>query len=348
MAYLLFECLSEEVPAKMQQHAVTYTKKAMATQLQKHEIDYNDLKIFTTPQRLVIYIEGISALQEEKLVEIKGPRVNAPEISINGFLQKNKKNKEDLHIKSTSKGDFYFLSYKVGAQTIQTKLHTTLEDLLMNFEWPKSMRWGNGRVKWIRPIKSLLCLFNDNILPIEFAGLKASNFTHGHRFKSSALEIFNATDYFTKLKENYVIIDQEERFKFIKEQAVELAEDNDLHLNIDQQLLEEITGLVEYPTVLLGKIDNHFMSLPSELLIAVMRNHQKYHYLLDQNMEIAPFFVLVSNNGNNEEVVKGNEKVLRARFSDAKFLIDQDLQNSLESYTEKLNNIVFHSKLGFY
>ncbi len=347
MVSLLFECLSEEMPAASQRHAVSYTNKSITQELKKNNISYDNIGIFTTPCRLVIHIENIILEKEPGVVEIKGPRVNSPEVAINGFLKKYGKSESDLQIKSTAKGDFYFLRNQTDVQPLSTILQTILETFLQTFEWTKSMRWSDVMVKWIRPIRSLLCLLDEDILPVEFAQLKASNQTYGHRFKSSGpLKIESIPDYFAQLEKNYVMLNQEDRLDFIKKQSEKLAIEKNLTIQLDESLLQEVVGLVEHPTVLLGRIDEDFMSLPPALLMIVMKSHQRYHYLLDDKMQIAPFFIFVSNNGNNTEVTHGNEKVLRARLSDAKFLITNDLRNSLESYNTHLKNIIFHSKLG--
>ena len=347
MAYLLFECLSEEMPAQMQHYVESRINEILQSKLEKNNLNYDEMKIYTSPQRVVIFINGLPIDQGGRIVELRGPGVNSSESAIEGFLRKVGKKKGELKIKSIGKREFYFLSYSEESNSVQTILHKILEDLLSNFNWPKSMKWSNKTVKWIRPIKNLLCLFNGNIVPVEFAGIQASNFTYGHKFRSNGkLLISHYSDYFTKLREHYVIFDQNERLKLIKEGALEVAQKHGLNIKFDEGLLKEINGLVEYPTVLIGKIENNFMSLPKELLITVMKNHQKYHHLLDENDQLAPFFIVVSNNGNNENVIEGNEKVLKARLSDAQFLIECDLQHDLAYYFGKLSEVTFYSKLG--
>lgn len=346
MANLLFECLSEEVPAKMQLYAAQHTEKIITSQLKKLNLTFFTLKVFFSPRRLTILIKDLPSIIDKKLVEVKGPKVNATEKAISGFLNKVKKNLDDLEVKSTDKGDFYFLKYYQDPQPLEIIIQTMVEDFLTGFYWPKSMRWGNNQVRWVRPVTNLLCLLDGNVVPVEFAGMKATNHTYGHKFKSGKIEVSSVDDYLMKLRDNYVILDQEERLSLIKQRSLEIAEENGLYIDIDDELLREITGLVEYPIVLMGKIDQKFMDLPKDLLIIVMRDYQRYHYLLDENRKIAPFFLLVSNNGQDANVIKGNEKVLKARLADAKFLVDSDLKNKLASYNDKLGSIMFHTKLG--
>lgn len=347
MAYLLFECLSEEIPAKMQFFAKNRIEQLIESLFAKENIKYNDCKIYTSPRRLTILVKDLSLLTKKRMIEIRGPRVGASEMAITGFLKKVKKNQEDLKIKNTEKGDFYSVINDESSKPLSLTIQEVLEELLARFKWPKSMRLSNHSVRWIRPIINLLCLLDDNTIPIEFAGIKATNFTYGHRFRSSdKLIISNIADYLEKLKNHYVILDQDERLELIKKDALKIAKNNGLIINFDEWLLINISNLVEYPTVLLGKIDTRFMSLPQILLITVMKNHQKYHHLLTQNGDLAPFFIMVSNNGKDDVVIKGNEKVLRTRFADAEFLVQQDRYHNLEYYADKLSQVTFHSGLG--
>ncbi len=346
MVDFLFECLSEEVPAKMQNYVVERMYEILKSQLKKSDLEYKTLHVFTTPRRFTIIINGLPAFLNSKSVELRGPRVGATETAVLGFLKKVGGKKEELEIKKTEKGEFYFFYYKEESLSTQITLQTLIEDLLANFNWPKSMRWYGSNVRWIRPIKNLLCLFDGATVPVEFAGLRATNKTCGHRFRVGWFSVSSLQDYLEKLEKNYVILDQNQRLKIIKTDLIKIANENNFHFNLDEDLLKEMANLTEYPKVLLGTFESRYLALPKELLITVMKSHQKYHHLLDSNGTLVPFFIFVSNNGDDEMVIKGNEKVIAARLEDAKFLIEQDLRNNLSYYADKLSNVVFHSKLG--
>ncbi|MBQ4875395.1 MAG: glycine--tRNA ligase subunit beta [Rickettsiaceae bacterium H1] len=347
MAYLLFECLSEEMPASMQRYAERQCHQTVKSALEENKLSYENLEIYTSPRRVTIIITSLPIAKKSETVELRGPRINATESAIDGFLRKAGKNKEDLIVKDEGKGEFYFLRYDKNSDSTELVLQKMLVELLNNFNWSKSMKWSNKNVKWIRPITNLLCLFDGRVTSLEFAGIKASDFTYGHKFKcNERLKISDYEDYKNKLKQNYVIFDQNERLLLIKKEIIKIAKTNKLNVEFDEELLEIINGLVEYPKILVGKIDKEFMSLPRQLLVTVMKNHQKYHSLLNKDGSLSSFFIIVSNNGDDEKVVQGNEKVLRARFTDAKFLVEQDLQNNLKHYSDKLSGITFHAKLG--
>ncbi len=347
MACLLFECLSEEMPVKMQHYAEKRARNVIELQLKAFDLAYTDLMVFVSARRITIVVNGLIDKITNKYVYIRGPRVGAPQKAIDGFLGKLGKKESDLEVQNTSKGEFYFIKYLEESVGLKTKLKKTIEYLLSNFEWPKSMRWSSIRESWIRPITNLLCVCDGDVIPVRFAGIEANQFTYGHKFISpKKLLISSYEDYCVKLQENYVVYNQTERLSIIKNKSISIAEQNGLQIKFDEGLLNELNGLVEYPNVLLGKIDDCFMSLPEEVLVIVMKQYQRYHYLLTQGGELASFFIFVSNNNKDTHVISGNEKVLKARLADAKFLIEQDLQYDLSHYGAKLSSIVFHSKLG--
>ncbi|AIL65722.1 Glycine--tRNA ligase beta subunit [Rickettsiales bacterium Ac37b] len=351
MAELLFELFSEEIPARMQARAAEDIKKNIITKFEQHNIIYNNINSYVTPRRLVLYVESIDPIIQENIIERKGPKVNAPENAILGFLAKSGKKLEDLEIRNIGKDQVYFDVTKEKSRPVNETLTKILKEIIEEFSWPKSMKWGTYSARWVRPLKNILCLFDKCVLPVNFAHLVANNITFGHRFMAEQQNIVvdSFQDYKQKLLENYVVVDSNKRREIIQNGIREIEQSYKSVLFQDEGLLDEVVGLVEWPVVLLGKIDPSFMDLPKEVLITTMRTHQKYFALLDQKGNLAPYFVIVSNistEGQGQQIIAGNERVIAARFSDARFFFEQDLRNNLEFYLEKLRQVVFHTKLG--
>ncbi|MEI7669226.1 MAG: glycine--tRNA ligase subunit beta, partial [Pseudomonadota bacterium] len=248
------------------------------------------------------------------------------------------------------KDETYFAVIHKKGETTAELLKIIVEKTLNSFTWAKSMRWGSGQVRWVRPLHSILCILDGKIIPIEFAGIKASNITYGHRFLApEAIIIQNVDEYETKLEAAKVIVDNVKRKEIIKQQAIKIAAENNLEFRNDNGLLDEVTGLVEYPNVLLGRIDEKFMDLPPEVLISEMRAHQKYFALTDAKGNISSKFLITANIttlDNGKAIIAGNERVLRARLSDGRFFFDQDRKKSLAAWAEGLKNVTFHAKIG--
>jgi glycyl-tRNA synthetase beta chain len=350
MTELLLELFSEEIPARMQSQSAEQLQTLVTDRLKAADLGFNKVSSYVTPRRLALIIEGLPLKQENKNIEIKGPRVDAPEQALEGFLRSNNLRKDQLEVRSTPKGDFYFSVVKQNGKTTSEIIQPLLEEAIDALRWPKSMKWGAYPIRWVRPLSSILCLFDGEIIPVGFGHIIASNRTRGHRFLSGeAFTVANSNDYKKQLAKHHVVLDQATRKQQILEGAEKLAASKKLSLKEDAGLLEEITGLVEYPVPLMGRIDESFMRVPQEVLISSMRTHQKYFSLLDNKGKLAPYFITVSNiktKDNETKILAGNERVLRARLSDAAFFWDQDRKLPLYNRVKDLRKVVFHARLG--
>jgi glycyl-tRNA synthetase beta chain len=267
-----------------------------------------------------------------KTLEIKGPRINAPSLAIAGFCKSHNINKEELSEQLFERQMFFIYKKHLPATDIKQLLCDTLPRAIASYSWPKSMYWKDYSLTWVRPLTNILCILDDQALAIKLAHLTANNFTYGHKFIApNKLEnIQSFQDYQQRLEENKVIIDQVKRQKMITDQLQEVVCKYDLVIHQDLKLLEEVTGLIEYPTVMIGKIADKFLTLPPEVLITSMRTHQKYFATTTKSGGFAPYFLFVSNNlsEHQDNIIKGNEKVLSARLADALYFYNQDLQQS--------------------
>lgn len=349
MSELLLELFSEEIPATMQQKAAVGYGEIFAKYFQEQTISFASIKSYVGPRRLTIQVTGIAAYISASKKEVKGPKTSAPENAIHGFCHSNGISK-DLLSRQEIKGVEYFVYEQMIAEQ-QTKdiLQKTLMDPISTYVWPKSMFWGDYQIKWVRPLRNIMCIFDGQTLDFKYGHLVANNKSFGHRFMSpEPFEVTNFAEYKQKLSDNFVLLDHFERKAYISKESNKIAAKMGLVIKEDNDLLEEVTGLVEYPQVLLGSIDQKFLSVPSEVLSSSMRSHQKYFSLFDQKGDFAPYFLFVSNIAatNPELVVQGNEKVLSARLSDALYFYNQDLKTKLNQKSQKLDKIIFHAKLG--
>lgn len=349
MAELLLEIFSEEIPARLQNQAVVHLNDLFVEQAKKFGINYKQINCYATPRRLVLVVDSIEQVSNNDAVEKKGPRVDAPAEAIVGFLKTNNIAKQDLIVKEIKGQEFYFANIVAVAQNIHESITQIINHILNNFPWPKTMRWDETNVKWTRPIRNILCVFDGKILPINFGNLVSNNASSGHRFMMGHnFAVDNFAEYAKQLAIHKVILDPKERRKMVLVEASRLASELNLKLLVDDNLLDEIVGLVEYPVCLLGKIDQEFLEVPKEVLIGTMKTHQKYFALLSQNDDFAPYFIVVSNieSKNLQQIISGNEKVLRARLYDAKFFYEQDKKLTLDSRVDDLKKVVFHADLG--
>lgn len=350
MAELLLEVFSEEIPARMQQGASEQVTRLVTDRLEAADLSYGVVEAFFTPRRLTLIVDGLPTVQEDKVVEQRGPRVDAPEKALEGFLRSLGLAKEQLEVRDTEKGQFYFAVKQTHGKLTAELLVPLLSEVLQEVKWPKSMRWNDHAVRWVRPLSHICCVFDGNPIPVVFGHVVGSNQSRGHRFLSGEVfEVANANDYKKKLEERFVVLHAEQRRAMIVEQAQALAEEKGLTLKDDPVLVDEVAGLVEYPVVLLGAIDEDFMRVPQEVLISSMRSHQKYFSLLQDDGSLAPYFIVVANIATDDGgavVLAGNERVLRARLSDAAFFWDADRKQSLEDRVGDLQKVVFHARLG--
>ena len=348
---LILELLCEEIPARMQLRALDELKLIIQNSLKKTNLNFSDVRGYVTSRRLAIIVEGLPKAQDNVKEERRGPKTDAPEKAIKGFLKSNNVTLEHCEKRKTEKGEFwFFVIEKKGLMTDEVLKHL-LPEAIQSLQWPKSMRWGDGTFRWVRPLRRIMCVLNGKVLPIEVGeGIPCGNITSGHRFMgSSSIEVSSVADYEHKLKKNKVVIDVSLRKKLIVSQSRQLADAAGFVLKNDPKLLEEVSGLIEWPVPLLGKIDEEFMMLPDEVLITSMRTHQKYFSVLNKDGSLAPRFVMVSNIETKDhgiEIIKGNERVLKARLADAKFFWEQDKRHTLESRFNSLSQMMFHKNLG--
>lgn len=351
MAELLLELFSEEIPARMQTRAREDLARLLGGALGAAGLEFKDVKTFATPRRLVAVVDRLPPRSPDVREEKKGPRVDAPGAAVKGFLKSaGLASVDQVEKRDDKKGAYYVaLIEKPGRATAEV-VAEIVPDIVRNFPWPKSMRWGAGRLRWVRPLHSILCLFNGKIVPFEIDGIASGKETRGHRFMApEPFDVKGFEDYRQKLRKAKVILDGEERARLILDAAQALAKKQKLALVEDEGLLAENAGLTEWPVVLMGSFDEDFLSVPPEVLTTSMKAHQKCFSLRKSGGDLVNRFILVANleaADGGKEIVAGNERVIRARLADAKFFFDQDRKIGLEAWVPKLKEIVFHEKLG--
>jgi glycyl-tRNA synthetase beta chain len=348
---LLLELLSEEIPARMQRRAIGDFTGLIRDKLAAAEIPAADIRGYVTPRRLAIIADGIPAMQPERIEERRGPRVGAPRPAIDGFLRSLGLSEiDECEIRDTGRGEFYFAVVKRPGRPTSAVLPELIRTAMAELPWPKSMRYPASDLRWVRPLTSALCLFDGEIVPLPIGRLPVGRITRGHRFLApDEIRVEDAGDYFERLRQARVVLDQDQRAKMIRQDLDALAASEGLSLKPDPALLEEVTGLVEFPVIMAGAIDTDFTALPQEVLVTAMRTHQKYFSCLQTDGALAPRFLFVANNvatDGGRTIVAGNERVLRARLADARFFWDKDRRVRLEARVEALADRVFHAELG--
>ncbi len=348
---LLLELFCEEIPARMQKRAVDDLKALITDGLKGASLSFEEAHGYVTPRRLAIVVDGIPEAQPDVSEERRGPRVDAPEKAIAGFLKGNGVTLDQCEKRDTGKGEFWFAVIDRKGRPTADVLKTLLPESIHKLSWQKSMRWGEGSFRWVRPLQRVMCVLDGELLALEIApGIPCGNETSGHRFMGPEIfEVGFFDDYEKMLQHKKVILKVATRRDLIEEKATALAEADGFTLKRDPALLAEVSGLVEWPVPLLGSIDAEFMALPDEVLTTSMRSHQKYFSVVAADGKLAPRFVVVSNmeaEDGGAAIVAGNERVLRARLADAKFFWDQDRKEKLESRLPALTQMMFHEKLG--
>ncbi|KZB70643.1 MULTISPECIES: glycine--tRNA ligase subunit beta [Thalassospira] len=350
MAELLLELFSEEIPARMQARAAQDLSKLVTDGLKAADLEFDKVEALVTPRRLTLIVDGLPEKQPDLREERRGPRADAPEKAINGFLAGNGVTLDQCEKRETPKGVFLFAIVEQKGRPASEVIKDIIEDAMNKLPWPKSMRWADQKIRWVRQLDRILCLFDGKVIPVTYGPVTAGDTTRGHRFLAPAeFSVANAADYKEKLRAAKVMLDREERKQVILEGAKKLAASEGFALLEDNGLLEEVCGLVEWPVPVMGKVDDQFMDIPREVLETSMREHQKYFVVEDKAGKLAARFITVSNMvtaDKNAKIIAGNERVLRARLHDAKFFWDQDRKVTLQSRLPKLDNIVFHAKLG--
>ena len=353
MAELLLEFRSEEIPARMQRRAAGDLERLLTAALKENNLDHGAVDVRATPRRLAIRVDGLPETQPSRAVERKGPRTDAPEKAIEGFVGSIAISLDECEVREDKKGSFYVAVWEETGRPTRDVLSEIIVSVANDIPWPKSMRWAESSFRWIRPLHAVLAIFDgarlDGGLDTGDGILEFTDETAGHRFHAPEhFAVRDFEDYEARLRDAKVVADSATREQSIREQLGELCAAGGFQVPDDDGLYAEVAGLVEWPTVLIGSIDPAFMGLPAEVLVSSMREHQKYFGLKQASGEIAPSFAFVSNIEavQPEAVVAGNERVLRARLSDAKYFWDQDLKVPLETMGEALDGIVFHAKLG--
>jgi glycyl-tRNA synthetase beta chain len=347
----LLEIFSEEIPARMQEKAAADLKSLVTAKLKEAGLKFDAATAYVTARRLTLHIAGLDAVQPDVNEERRGPKADAPERAIEGFLKSVGMPRDQIEIREMPKGNFLFaVTHKKGRKTPEV-LAEFLPELIRRFPWPKSMKWGAGSLRWVRPVHSILSLLDGAVVEFTAAGeITSSNKTTGHRFMGSGeFDVADFADYKAKLAKNFVVLDREERKDIILQASLKLAADEGLELVDDPALLNELAGLSEYPLPVLGKYDEKYLAVPPEALTSAMRTHQKYFSLKSSDGKLANRFITVSNMKTADHqaaIISGNERVLNARLADTKFFWDQDLKHKLEDRIPKLDQVSFHAKLG--
>jgi len=357
MPDLLIELFSEEIPARMQGKAAADLQKLVTDGLVEAGLTYAGVAAFSTPRRLTLSLDGLSGESKASREERKGPKVGAPDQAIDGFLRGAGVAREDLEIRDDKKGQAYFAVIEKPGRPAADIIAEVLEKTIRTFPWPKAMRWGAGPLRWVRPLQSIICLLSDEagatVVPIDIDGITSGDTTRGHRFMTpDAFSVTNFDDYEAKLKRAKVVLRAEERADAIWQEASNQAFAKGLTLVEDKGLLTEVAGLVEWPVVLMGKIADDFLSLPPEVLQTSMKEHQKFFSVRNDKTDRIEQFVTVANietTDNGATILAGNQKVLFARLSDAKFFWENDLRIAKAGMTpwlDSLADVTFHNKLG--
>jgi len=357
MPDLLIELFSEEIPARMQAKAREDLKKLVTDGLVEAGLTYASAGAFSTPRRLTLAIEGLTAESRPVREERKGPRTDAPAAALEGFLRSTGLTREQLEVRDDKKAQVYFAVIEKPGRPAAAIIADVLEATIRNFPWPKSMRWGSGSLRWVRPLQSILCLLSDEagstIVPVTVDHLKAGNTTEGHRFMGAGrFAVTDFDDYRAKLLKNKVMLDASEREAVIWQGATNLAFAAGLEVVEDHGLLSEVAGLVEWPVPLMGKIGEAFLSLPPEVLQTSMKEHQKFFSARNPKTGRIEGFITVANIEAADEgaaILKGNQKVLTARLSDARFFWENDLREAkagMQVWRQGLEAVTFHNKLG--
>ncbi|MEA3067699.1 MAG: glycyl-tRNA synthetase beta chain [Sphingomonadales bacterium] len=346
MADFLLELLSEEIPARMQANARNELARLFAECTGEAGLRTGPIDVYSTPRRLALIARDVAPFVEPKSVEVKGPRTSAPPQAIEGFLRKVGKELADLE----DRDGVYFLQIDMVGLSAGAILQDAISKIIADFSWPKSMRWGDGSLRWVRPLHGIVAMLGEEIVPVDIDGITSGATTVGHRFHHPGpITIGGACDYVEKLRACHVIVDQDERERIIREGAAAVAAEAGLTLLEDEGLVVENAGLAEWPVPLLGRFDDDYLDVPREVIVLTMRTNQKYFACTNDEGLLAPAFVCIANiaaKAGGEAFVEGNRRVLAARLADARFFWEQDVKVPLEEQAKKLSGIVFHDKLG--
>ena len=353
--YLLLEIGVEELPSRFGQTTLDQIENNLSKLLKEERINFDNIEKYATPRRLTFVIKNLADKATDLEEEVKGP---AKKIAVDadgnftkpalGFMKSKGLDTENVYFKQLGNAEYLFGTIKQEGKHTSEVLKTIVPEAIKNVTFPKAMRWGGKNMRFARPIRWMVALLNNEVLDIDLEGIKSSNITRGHRFLGEKeFEVNSVEEYFEKLDKNFVVLDQHKRKEMIREQAIEVAKSLGGEVELDEDLLEEITFLVEYPTAFYGEFDEEYVKLPKEVVTTPMKEHQRYFPVLKDG-KLLPNFIAVRNGDSNRiDLVKaGNEKVLRARLADALFFYHEDTKKPLESFVDKLQTVVFQAKLG--
>ena len=353
--YLLLEIGVEELPSRFGQTTLDQIENNLSKLLKEERVNFDNIDKYATPRRLTFVIKNLADKASDLEEEVKGP---AKKIAVDeegnftkpalGFMKSKGLDPENVYFKQVGNAEYLFGTIKQSVKETAEILKNIIPTAIKNVTFPKAMRWGGKNMRFARPIRWMVALLNDNVLDVNLEGIKASNVTKGHRFLGEReFEVNSVEDYFEKLEKNYIILDQHKRKAMIKEQAIEVANSLGGEVELDDDLLEEITFLVEYPTAFYGEFEEDYVKLPKEVVTTPMKEHQRY-FPVSKDGKLLPYFIAVRNGDSHRiDIVKaGNEKVLKARLADALFFYKEDTKKPLESFVDKLQTVVFQAKLG--
>ena len=353
--YLLLEIGVEELPSRFGQTTLDQIENNLSKLLKEERVNFDNIDKYATPRRLTFVIKNLADKASDLEEEVKGP---AKKIAVDeegnftkpalGFMKSKGLDPENVYFKQVGNAEYLFGTIKQSGKETAEILKNIIPTAIKNVTFPKAMRWGGKNMRFARPIRWMVALLNDNVLDVNLEGIKASNVTKGHRFLGEReFEVNSVEDYFEKIEKNYIILDQHKRKAMIKEQAIEVANSLGGEVELDDDLLEEITFLVEYPTAFYGEFEEDYVKLPKEVVTTPMKEHQRY-FPVSKDGKLLPYFIAVRNGDSHRiDIVKaGNEKVLKARLADALFFYKEDTKKPLESFVDKLQTVVFQAKLG--
>lgn len=351
---VLFEIGIEELPARFIDSAENQLYEKTSQWLKDLRIDFDAIRSYSTPRRLAVLIKGIAAEQTTIQEEVRGPSEQIAKDeqgewsrAAMGFAKGQGKTTDDIYIKDIKNTSYIFIEKHIeGQKTIE--LLPSFKKVIESIQFPQNMRWGEGSFRYARPIRWLVALYNDQVIPFQIANVETGQETFGHRFLSGKVILDNPLEYKTKLKQNFVIVDSKEREELIRAGANQLEQKEGFRIQIEDDLLTEVRNLIEYPTVFYGTFDEGYLNLPTEVLITSMKEHQRYFPVKTTEGKLLPYFVSVRNGDDYEmqTVVRGNEKVLSARLADGQFFYEEDQKQTIDFYQEKLTRVVFQEKLG--
>ena len=348
MAELFIELFSEEIPSKLQIDARLRIRQTIEEKLKKKEISFKSSKSYSTPTRLVFFIDGLSEKIEQKEKIIKGPKIDAPQAAIDGFIKSNNLTKSEIFKKNLEKGEFYFAKIKPKTLNVLLEFESIIPEVLQTYTWKKSMKWSVYDLNWGRPLKSIIALFNNKLINFDLFHLKSGNLTiiNGANGEVSK-KVSSYKNYLNLLKSQNIVLDQERRKNIIQTKMRNICKSKNLKDLFNEKLIEEVVNLVEKPNVILGKFDEIYLKIPKEILIITMQQHQKYFPLFDNNNKLTNLFLLVANLQDKKGYIKtGNQRVVEARLSDAKFFWEKNKKQNLVKQVGKLKNLSFFNRLG--